>query len=202
MSSSSKSSDTLKIAVTSQSAIKLQAVQDAFDQSAVGQPFEIRGFSMNNERMTQIPQPLNETGFELACHRIKQLDNVRTDYDLIADLNISLINWIVRQMNVSTKTIRSSQLYNCQRESGAEKLHCILHESSATKYISGKGSGSKRYIDEDAFSSTGIELVWQEFRHPVYKQLHGAFIENLSIVDLLFNEGFDNARNILLSASE
>lgn len=127
---------------------------------------------------------------------------LRTDYDTIADLNIALINWIVKGMNASTKTIRSSRLSNCHGKSGDEKLLCILHELSATTYISGKGAGSKRYIDEDAFAAAGIELIWQEFLHPVYQQLHGPFLENLSIIDLLFNEGFDNARNILLKAGE
>ena len=33
------------------------------------------------------------------------------------------------------------------------------------------------------------ELIWQNYKHPVYKQLHGEFVSHLSILDLLFNEG-------------
>jgi hypothetical protein len=30
---------------------------------------------------------------------------------------------------------------------------------------------------------------WQRFDHPVYPQLHGKFIPNLSCIDILFNCG-------------
>ena len=35
----------------------------------------------------------------------------------------------------------------------------------------------------------GIKLVYTGFKHPVYNQLWGDFVPNLSTVDLLFNEG-------------
>ena len=35
-----------------------------------------------------------------------------------------------------------------------------------------------------------------DYKHPIYNQLHGDFIPNLSIIDLLFNEG-PNSKNIL-----
>jgi hypothetical protein len=48
--------------------------------------------------------------------------------------------------------------------------------------------GSRVYLEEEKMASNGIQTYWQEFEHPVYDQGR-AFIENLSIVDLLFNVG-------------
>jgi hypothetical protein len=77
-----------------------------------------------------------------------------------------------------------------------EKILHILSELNATHYISGSGEGSNRYIDEEKFTDNNIKLIWQEYTHPKYKQLHGEFIPYLSVLDLLFNEGKRGARII------
>jgi hypothetical protein len=46
------------------------------------------------------------------------------------------------------------------------------------------------------FKEAGIEVVFQDYRHPVYKQLYGEFESNLSVIDLLFNCG-PESRQIL-----
>ncbi len=48
--------------------------------------------------------------------------------------------------------------------------------------------GSRAYLEEEKVASSGIQTYWQVFEHPNYDQGR-AFIENLSIVDLLFNVG-------------
>ena len=65
----------------------------------------------------------------------------------------------------------------------------ILEKLKATTYITGSGPGSMRYINEDDFTSRGMELAWQRYVHPTYNQLHGKFIPYMNILDLLFNEG-------------
>ena len=65
----------------------------------------------------------------------------------------------------------------------------ILEKLNASKYITGSGPGSIRYINEEDFSSRGVELVWQHYKHPSYPQLHGDFIPYMNILDLLFNVG-------------
>lgn len=53
------------------------------------------------------------------------------------------------------------------------------------------GTGAKDYVDEEMWRDAGIELVWQEFVHPVYPQLHGEFIPYLSCIDFAMMCGRD-----------
>ena len=46
-----------------------------------------------------------------------------------------------------------------------------------------------RYINEKDFKEAGIELEWQSYHHPRYRQINGEFIPYMNILDLLFNEG-------------
>ena len=41
-----------------------------------------------------------------------------------------------------------------------------------------------------------IKLIYENFIHPTYRQLHGNFIDNLSIIDLLMNEGPESKKII------
>lgn len=59
-------------------------------------------------------------------------------------------------------------------------------------------SGAQEFIDIGAMSRAGIEVVFQEYRHPTYAQAHGAFLSHMAALDVLFNEG-PNALAIIRS---
>ena len=118
------------------------------------------------------------------------------EYDLLIDFNIDLIIGILICIGkLDLNMVLSSSIKT--ELTGLDKILYILKDQWATKYISGDGEGSKRYIDEQLFKDNNIELIWQEYKHPTYKQLHGEFIPYLSILDLLFNEG-PNTKEIIL----
>ena len=60
----------------------------------------------------------------------------------------------------------------------------------AKNYIFG-GEG-RNYADKEKFIESGVRPYFQEYNHPVYFQIHGNFVPNLSITDLLFNMGPDS----------
>ena len=47
------------------------------------------------------------------------------------------------------------------------------------------------------FEEANIKVLWQDFKHPVYPQLHGEFIPYLSSIDVFFNCGIEKSREIL-----
>ncbi len=71
----------------------------------------------------------------------------------------------------------------------------IMNKVNAHTYLSGVGAAD--YYDEKVYEKAGIEVIWQDFKHPVYQQQFGEFIPYLSSIDLLFNCGIEKSRKIL-----
>lgn len=113
-------------------------------------------------------------------------------WEKLLDLNLSIIKYIYNELQLETKIIKSSELEI--NLSGSEKILEICKKLKCTTYLS--GPFGKNYLDEKSFFDSGIKVVYENFKHPNYNQIHDNFIPNLSIIDLLFNEG-DLSRTIL-----
>lgn len=114
-------------------------------------------------------------------------------WDKLADLNLTLARLMCGMLGLTEiRFVRASGL-GVSGESTA-LLVDICRKVGADTYLSGF-SGAK-YMDESLFDQENIKVVHYDFHHPVYRQQWGEFIPNLSIIDLLFNEG-ENSLNIL-----
>ena len=70
----------------------------------------------------------------------------------------------------------------------ADLLVSICQYLKFETYLS--APGSRKYIEEShAFEDAGIQVIYHDYKHPVYKQLFGEFLPYMSIIDLIFNEG-------------
>ncbi len=132
----------------------------------------------------------NSPFFDKYWNDIKQiLDKSHTK---LFDLNISLINYFISVLEIKTKTIFSSDL-NLD-STGSKKLLDICKICNAQTYLSGELG--KNYLNEDIFKKEKIKIIFEKFDHPIYSQKYKKFISNMSIIDLLFNEG-ENSIKIL-----
>lgn len=119
---------------------------------------------------------------------------LETDTKFLSEINISFIWWVVSVLDINIVIKRSSNMEGVSGSS-TSRLISICKNLESNKYFSGFG-GSK-YQDEGMFRDEGIELVTTDFIHPVYFQLWGDFVPNLSILDLIFNHGSDSKKIIL-----
>lgn len=106
--------------------------------------------------------------------------------NLLNELNIELIHFICNYLGFETKLIRSSEINAFGQKTGL--IIDICQKAGATAFMLGMG-GSREYADRQLIVSKGIRIIEQNFKHPVYDQINGEFIPNLSILDLLFNMG-------------
>ncbi len=109
----------------------------------------------------------------------------------LVDLNIDLLKWLANELNIKTNTIKSSELKNIKGKS-TEKLISICNSIGAKQYVS--GFGGQKYQKKELFKKNDIELIMYDFKHPEYNQLWGQFIPGLSIIDLLFNLGYESGK--------
>ncbi|MEK6732136.1 MAG: WbqC family protein [Candidatus Omnitrophota bacterium] len=117
-------------------------------------------------------------------------DIYKKKWDRLADLNETIIRYILDIFGIKTRIVRCSNfLLNSE---GTSLIIDTCKKTGADTFLSGKHG--KDYLDEEKFRGNSIKLIYQNFKHPCYKQLHGPFIENLSIIDLLFNEGPDSIK--------
>lgn len=111
-------------------------------------------------------------------------DLLERDWTSLCQLNVALIRWVMRVLDVKTPLIYSSELD--VDGTRAELLINICKAVGADSYLS--GPGGRRYMDLAAFEAAGLTVLWQDFTPPVYDQMFPAvgFVPNLSIVDTLF----------------
>lgn len=114
-------------------------------------------------------------------------------WNSLVDLNMRLLELCRGALKLRTPLVRSSSL----RPDGAKSdmLVSMCRRMGAKTYLTGMG-GSRAYLERETFGRAGIELRWQEFKHPTYPQLHSngkGFVAGLSVLDLLFNCGSRSA---------
>lgn len=117
-------------------------------------------------------------------------------WEKLVDLNVYIINYVLEQLSITTPIYFESELGIAGTKT--KRIIEICQRLKADTYLS--GIGGKGYLQEEMFKDAGIKLVYQDFLHPVYQQQFAKdvfdFMPNLSIIDLLFNEG-QKAREIL-----
>ena len=121
------------------------------------------------------------------------LDIYEREWEMLSDLNIALIRHISVLLGLDTEFLMSSEMDPIGKK--MEMIIDLARKAGADIYLS--GHGAMKYQDPEYFSENRIELVYQEFEHPVYPQRFGDFVPNLSIVDMLFNVGPERSSEIL-----
>lgn len=105
--------------------------------------------------------------------------------DSLCALNISLIEILFKFLGIKTKIIWASQLN--LKDKGSDLILDICKKLNADEYIS--GISGKEYLRTEDFDKENIRVIYQEFHHPIYKQLYEPFLSCMSTIDLLFNYG-------------
>lgn len=115
----------------------------------------------------------------------------------LAEINVALIRFVCDALGIRTRMVLASELGLPPATGGTQVNLDICRAVGATTYLS--GVSGREYLDQRVFHEAGIEVRFQEFHHPVYRQCYEPFVPALSCVDLLFNYG-DEAGSLLASA--
>jgi hypothetical protein len=111
---------------------------------------------------------------------------LRSEERFLSKVNYLFLSAICEILGIKTK-ISWSMDYNLEAGK-TERLVDLCKQAGAAEYIS--GSRARNYLEEELFSNTGIALRYIDYSsYPEYKQLSPPFEHQVSIIDLIFNEG-------------
>ncbi len=106
-------------------------------------------------------------------------------FERMVDLSIGVIGYLMEHLGVSARINMLSEL-NIDAKEPRLSLE-ICKRLGASVFLA--QAGAKKFLDPEAFQRAGIGLEFFNPKSPVYPQLWGNFIPNLSVFDLLFNCG-------------
>ena len=112
------------------------------------------------------------------------------DNKFISNISMELIVKILSYMGYKGEIVNSSD-FGIQSK-GSKMILDLCNILDVDKYLS--GIGGLNYLVREDFIKSGIEVQFQEFSLPAYNQCFNnvGFIPDLSILDLLFNEGAES----------
>jgi hypothetical protein len=111
----------------------------------------------------------------------------------LSEINRQFVDKINSLLEITTEIIDSRSLDLIGDKN--ERLIDAVKKLNGTHYIS--GPAAKSYLDVTAFQKASIQVEWMEYSgYPTYSQLFEPFNHNVTVLDLLFNEG-PNAKNFL-----
>jgi len=171
-------------------------------------PVEVKGKYSQKIKDTRISDPrwtkkhwetirhsYSKTGFFMDYRELFEDLYLNCKEEFLSRVNFRFLEAINRVLGIETKISWSSD-YQLP-EGKNERLISICKEAGATKYIS--GPAAKDYLDESNFQQEGIDVEWMDYTgYPEYRQLFPPFEHDVTILDLLFNEG-SNAKTFMKS---
>ena len=114
----------------------------------------------------------------------------------LADLTVGLLRWLAKMLGIATPVVRSSELTVSGKRTQLLAEVCSL--LGASTYISPLGSADYLLNELPILTERGVDVVFQHYEHPAYRQLFPPFEAHASVLDVLFNEG-ENSLPIIRS---
>jgi len=118
------------------------------------------------------------------------------NYKYLNELNQGIIKMLAKNMKMKCEFFSSTDLKVDGKKS--ELIFNICEKVGALKYIT--GTDSANYLDEIKFKRKGIEITYLKKKEMIYLQKNSEkkFIKDLSVLDFLFNVGFEGFKKIII----
>lgn len=110
-----------------------------------------------------------------------------SNFKTLGEINLKIIYYLIDILNIETEVVLSSDLDMDESAKSTDLLINIIQESKGTSYLS--GPCGKNYLELDKFKKNNIEVRFQDYKHPKYKQNFPGFEPFMSAIDALFNIG-------------
>lgn len=115
------------------------------------------------------------------------------DWDSLCELDIYIMNYILNELDIKTEVLYDEN-FNFEGNKTAFLVDMCKKTNSNT-YMSNKGS--ENYVDLSIFSQNELNHIYINYKGKPYEQCFKNFVPDMSIVDMLFNCGRIQTKQIL-----
>jgi hypothetical protein len=130
-------------------------------------------------------------GFAAMWPRVAALYEAAAEEPMLARVNAIFLRGLCELLGIATPFVAARDLGGEGRK--ADRVLALCRAVGAGLYLSGPAASA--YLDPATFAAAGIELRFADYSgYPAYPQLHGPFIHQVSVLDLLLNTGLDAPR--------
>ncbi len=119
---------------------------------------------------------------------------IMCEYEYFSDYSINIIRFLISKFNIDTELYVDTD-FNQDFGISNQRNIALCKQVGGDIYLS--GNGAKVYNDNKLYSENSLELIYQDYVAPTYVQMSNEFISGLSIIDVLFNCGFEGAEKLL-----
>ena len=114
----------------------------------------------------------------------------------LADFNVHSIQQIMNLLQMDASKLVLGSTLKCNGKA-TDLLISMMKSVGGTAYLC--GGGASGYQEDQLFERAGIELIFQNYQHPIYPQKNTKkFVPGLSIIDALMNVGPDGVAELLV----
>ena len=120
-----------------------------------------------------------------------------TNWEKLSEMNVQIIKRLCNFLDIERRFLQSSEIESEGLRSTDLLIH-LIKQAGGDTYLS--GAGGKKYMEMEKFAENLLEVRFLTYTGLAYPQQYKDFLPNLSIIDLLFNEGPKAVRIIKESA--
>lgn len=113
----------------------------------------------------------------------------------LTDVTVGMLRKFLSLLEINTQVVLSENISYIGKKD--EALVSICKEFGDVCYLSVEGSRDYILDGVNLFEQNNIPLVWHNYNHPTYQQLHGEFVSHMGIIDALFNIGPEETSNLI-----
>jgi hypothetical protein len=137
--------------------------------------------------------------FETYAERVRRLYESLERERLLTRVNETLLRALLQMLGIDLKITRDRDY--APQGSRSERLVDLCLKANAKRYLS--GPSARDYLDEGLFAEAGIRVEWMTYGpYPTYPQAGGAFVDTVSVLDVIFNTGTEARRYVQPAAAQ
>ena len=107
------------------------------------------------------------------------------EWERLSDLCFEMLLTFNRLLGITTPIRKASEM-GAVAGGKSDLILNLCRAAGATGYVS--GTLGRNYLDLAAFADQGIDVAFQDYAHPTYRQAYPGFEPFMAVIDLLMNE--------------